>query len=247
MAHHHSPRIPTTGLILAVDPANGKSYPKSGTSWYDLTNNGNTATLTSVSYDNQYSGRLVTSNSGTTQSSYIDFIPGNTSGYNPMYYANCSITVAFRWDSTNTYWERVFDFGRGGNNAATYGYNAVIFSRWSSSGTMTFRTHGSVTQFSNDGFAPLDVGNWQVWTITWTAGSQIFYKNGASFATYTNAYDLTSHFGAQRGDEQYHLGKSNWNDSGADISYGPMYIHNRLLNAVEAAEIYSAIKTRYGI
>lgn len=246
MALHHSPRVPSTGLVLAIDPANFKSYPGANTSVFDLSGNGNTATLTSVTFSTANAGILTTENTGTVQSSFMNFVPGSTSGYNPMYYAETSITIAFRWNSTNTYWERVFDFGRGGNNSATYERNAVIFSRWSSNSTMTFRTHGPVTQFSNDGFAPLSVGQWQVWTICWEAGKQTFYKNGAPYSEYSNAFSLGSHFGAQRGDEQYYLGKSNWSDSGADISYGPFYIHNRILTQAEVLQAYQSIKSRYG-
>lgn len=46
MAHFHSPRIITDGLVLALDAANTKSYPGSGTTWSDLSGNGNNGTLT---------------------------------------------------------------------------------------------------------------------------------------------------------------------------------------------------------
>lgn len=39
MALHHSPRIVTNGLVLALDAASIRSYPMSGTTWYDLSGN----------------------------------------------------------------------------------------------------------------------------------------------------------------------------------------------------------------
>lgn len=42
----HSPRIVTDGLVLYLDAANGRSYPGSGTTWSDLSGNGNNGTLT---------------------------------------------------------------------------------------------------------------------------------------------------------------------------------------------------------
>ena len=45
MALHHSPKLVTDGLILALDPGNRKSYPGSGTSMFDLSGNGYTFTL----------------------------------------------------------------------------------------------------------------------------------------------------------------------------------------------------------
>jgi len=45
MAFIHSPKIVTDGLVLALDAANTKSYPGSGTAWNDLTNNSYNALL----------------------------------------------------------------------------------------------------------------------------------------------------------------------------------------------------------
>ena len=45
MAFIHSPKISTDGLVLALDTANRKSYPGSGTVWNDLSGNGNNGSL----------------------------------------------------------------------------------------------------------------------------------------------------------------------------------------------------------
>ena len=42
----YNPRIITDGLVLCLDAGNSKSYPGSGTTWTDLSGNGNTGTLT---------------------------------------------------------------------------------------------------------------------------------------------------------------------------------------------------------
>ena len=44
MALAHSPKIVTDGLVLCLDAGNPKSYPGSGTTWYDLSGNGNNGT-----------------------------------------------------------------------------------------------------------------------------------------------------------------------------------------------------------
>jgi hypothetical protein len=46
MGINYSPKIVTDGLVLALDGANPKSYPGSGTTWFDLSGNGNNGTLT---------------------------------------------------------------------------------------------------------------------------------------------------------------------------------------------------------
>ena len=45
MALSHSPKIITNGLVLALDAANPRSYPGSGTVWKDLSGLGNSGTL----------------------------------------------------------------------------------------------------------------------------------------------------------------------------------------------------------
>ena len=45
MAYRNGPKIVTDGLVLCLDAAIGKSYPGSGTSWTDLSGNGNNGTL----------------------------------------------------------------------------------------------------------------------------------------------------------------------------------------------------------
>jgi len=50
MSVYGGPDIITDGLVLHLDAANRKSYPGSGTSWNDLSGNGNHGTATSVSH-----------------------------------------------------------------------------------------------------------------------------------------------------------------------------------------------------
>jgi len=45
MAYRNGPKIVTDGLVLCLDAAISKSYPGSGTTWYDLSGNGHNGTL----------------------------------------------------------------------------------------------------------------------------------------------------------------------------------------------------------
>jgi len=55
----YNPRIVTDGLVLALDAGNTKSYPGSGTTWTDLSGNGNNITLgSSVSFVSSFGGVL---------------------------------------------------------------------------------------------------------------------------------------------------------------------------------------------
>lgn len=45
MSNQYGPRIVTNGLVLCLDAGNSKSYPGSGTVWYDLSENNRNATI----------------------------------------------------------------------------------------------------------------------------------------------------------------------------------------------------------
>jgi hypothetical protein len=60
MGLSHSPSIVTDGLVLALDAANIKSYPGSGTAWTDLSGFGNTGTLVNgPTYSSANGGSIV--------------------------------------------------------------------------------------------------------------------------------------------------------------------------------------------
>lgn len=60
MAVHYNSRITTDGLVLCLDAANTKSYPGLGSTWTDLSGNGNTGTLTNApTYSSANGGSIV--------------------------------------------------------------------------------------------------------------------------------------------------------------------------------------------
>ena len=91
MALQHSPSIVTNGLVLYLDAANRKSYPGSGNTIIDLTNNNNNGTFNGgVSYSSLNNGSLyvngsqwisindnssLNQNTATTISTWVYFAP----------------------------------------------------------------------------------------------------------------------------------------------------------------------------
>lgn len=60
MSLSHLPKIVTNGLVLCLDASDIKSYPKSGTTWFDRSGNGNNGTLfNGVGYNSGNGGSLV--------------------------------------------------------------------------------------------------------------------------------------------------------------------------------------------
>lgn len=69
MATNYNPSIVTSGLVLALDAGNIKSYPGSGTTWTDLSGNSNTGTLISSPTFSSVNGGSLTFNGSTN---YVD-------------------------------------------------------------------------------------------------------------------------------------------------------------------------------
>ena len=60
MSHIFGPNIVTNGLVLYLDAGNTKSYSGSGTTWTDLSGNGNNGTLTNgPAYDSANLGGIL--------------------------------------------------------------------------------------------------------------------------------------------------------------------------------------------
>ena len=99
MAFFNSPNIVTTGLVLAWDAANPKSYPGSGTTIYDLSGNGNHGTLNNgVGFSTNYKGILTFD--GTND--YVKSTSVNGTGImNPTLYGEV-ISVNIWIQSTST-------------------------------------------------------------------------------------------------------------------------------------------------
>jgi hypothetical protein len=76
MAVNYNTSIVTNGLITCLDAANKKSYPGSGSTWYDLSGNNNHATIHNLTYTPTYNGSFSFSNdtsSYVTLSTNIDY------------------------------------------------------------------------------------------------------------------------------------------------------------------------------
>ena len=59
MAFQYSPKIITDGLVLALDAANPKSYPDSGTAWDNLVNRTTGSLQNGATFDSNNFGSIV--------------------------------------------------------------------------------------------------------------------------------------------------------------------------------------------
>jgi hypothetical protein len=67
MGINYNPRTVTDGLVLALDAGNTKSYPGSGTTWTDLSGNGNNCTIDASGFTYNASGYFSMADGGITK------------------------------------------------------------------------------------------------------------------------------------------------------------------------------------
>ncbi len=100
MGLFHSPKIITDGLVLALDAANPKSYPGSGTTWNDLSGNGNHGTNANMTFETDKGGVFDFNNSNSESTI------ANSDSLNPVSQLTLEAVVNFDGNSTDFIFEK---------------------------------------------------------------------------------------------------------------------------------------------
>jgi len=217
----YNPRIVTNGLVLALDAANTKSYPGSGTTWTDLSGRGNIGTLTNgPTYSSTNGGSIVFD--GTND--YVDC--GNSSS------VQITVgTIAAWFNATN------------GNS----GFNGIIAKQWAwalfvSDNVLIAYDWGTGLNRSTGITVGNSTWNYAAMTFTETVGSPsnnaIVYLNGSAVLT-TTVKHVNHNVSVQIGEanaSQYFTGNI------AQVS-----VYNRVLSEAEIDQNFNALRGRFGI
>jgi hypothetical protein len=233
MSAFGGPNTIQDGLILALDPANLKSYPGSGTTWFDRSGNDNNGTLTndptfdggnlgSISFDgiNDYVQTAVytLSRSNSTVSSWInisDFSTGKSS----------TGRIFIRRSGQN--FQQLVAFFNGG-------YSFEVSTN-SNPHELAGRTTGNV--LSND----ISANSWFYFSLVFD--SNIFYGYVNGVLTGTAALSSDGFFD-RIGDG------SGFPDNYPAFFKGKLSVfklYNRALSAAEVLQNYNATKGRFGL
>jgi len=220
MATLYSPRIVTDGLVVCLDAGNRKSYPGSGTSWTDLTGNGNTGTLTNgPTFDSGNGGSIVfdgvndfvqtTLNSSFTAMTLMGFIKRNGSQT-----ANAGILFSRGTSVTG------LNFG-GTSNELSYHWN-------DQANTYLF---GSGLLVPNN--------QWCMITMSVTSTAATLYVNTSS------ATNTVSHGTTTINDLKFGQDDAGGRFMNGNIATGLLY--NRALTATEILQNFNATRSRFGV
>lgn len=219
MALHHSPSIVTNGLVLCLDAANVKSYPGTGSTWYDLSGNGNNGTLVNGStysngtivFDGVNDGVSLPKITPTTEATFNSWI--NINGANSNYGA-----IFANWSDS------------GGGQAYWIGTNA--------NQSTTIQVYFNGALINSISSRPLNT--WMLLTITHSGSLCKGYINGVELFS-TASTLITSNNNTSIG---YDVTRSNYPFKG---SISNACIYNRALGAVEVKQNFNALKGRYGL
>jgi hypothetical protein len=217
------------GLVLALDAANTRSYPGSGTTWTDLSGRGNNGTLINgPTYNSANGGSIVFD--GTD-----DYVTLSSSQIAPG-------TGAFTWNfwakSTRTQQDYSILFSGNGSNSD---YGVIGLDKRVGNG-LAYYANGFRIQDADITF----FGNWIYVSFIGNGGSTgsrtlRLYKNGVQAgSTYTFDYNFTSttpYIGANHSSLSECMGGNI-----SSVSY-----YNRALSAAEIQQNFNALRGRFGI
>jgi hypothetical protein len=232
MGIQYNPRAVTSGLVLALDAGNTKSYPGSGTAWTDLSGRGNTGTLqNSPTYSSANGGSLAFN--GT--SNYIDL--GNPSSLNIL----GTVTVN-AWVNANVInsgvnvWYTIFEKGYDGS------FDQLYFRFTEGQLQIGSYRQSDLTNFSTT-YTGLTVNTWYNLVGQYNGTSWIIYVNGAQVASTTTTGILASTAPCGIGAAYISTGYARFfNGKISQVS-----VYNRALSATEISQNFNALRGRYRI
>ena len=217
--------IVTDGLVFAVDANNIVSYPKSGTSAYNLTGSGATGTLTNgTSFSPSDGGSFVFDG----VDDYISF-PNDTN------LDSQAITME-SWSNRGTLFQNGFLFEKGTVNTQYSNF-------YNNDGTFYFRTMGlSVTGLTFYAPSYISPNTWNHIVCTYGNGIKIIYVNGVQITqqtglTGTIPTNTAGLFIGQHGSGGYLLNGKIANSR----------VYNKALSASEVLQNYQSEQYRFGL
>jgi hypothetical protein len=221
-----------SGLVLALDAGNPKSYPGSGTTWTDLSGSGNNGTLVNgVGYSGDNLGSLVFD--GVDDRVDISYSPSLTPAIGFSIEAFCTI------QNNGGTWSSLIQYPFSNNSHTTPFFEWAIYLNKPNRQLHT-RVDGEGASSSNN------VWNFNEWTyiaITFENQSVKYYVNGSivgsSSVTKTSiVYDANNRviIGANASNTEPYQG-----------NLGNIKLYNRALTASEIQQNFIATRSRFGI
>ena len=236
MSLGHSPSIVTSGLQLCLDAANSKSYPGTGTTWTDLSGNGNNNTLTNgPTYSSSNNGSIVFD--GTND--YVTRAASINTGQN--------FTVSVWANPTSVGTTRRCAIANGQNQTTDKGW---YFSIGQGGGTNRFfLSIGTDQAYAISADNIVVPGVWQNFTGTVANGGSTInlYYNGTLVS---NSSTISSSRTIDYSISTFYIGRRDLSSPAADYLTGnisQISIYNAVLTENQIEQNFNALRGRYSI
>ena len=214
------PKIIEDGLVLALDAANPKSYPGTGTTWFDISGNNHNATLNSVTHKPDNEGVFETSG---VLASYIDNNTINLSS------TNFTVFCASRYSNATSAGRVVnalsnnFLVGHHGGGCEKY-YPGNDWAAWQNALT---EAQGRIA-----------------WRVYHACGD----ISGDAFDLYVNENNkVVGTSSGNQGPNGLLIGKSPYSSEASEAHTSFVYYYNRVLTKAEVIQNFHAVKGRFGL
>jgi hypothetical protein len=220
-----------SGLVFSLDPSNWYTYPKYGTSVYDLKGNATGTMGGNISYSTTAAGTFVLDGNAD----YVDFgkTPTNfPTGDISVFVWVKPTTLTNGWNIILTKWFQDY--------SGTGGYNDFHFAIYPS-GANYYQNLYTTTQSNLFGSIPLSVNNWYQMGFIIAGGTMQMYLNGVPDGTSrTNSRTNYTQSSLWLGDARTGVG-------GFIGNIGSVIIYNRGISSDEVFQNYNATKHKYGL
>ena len=230
------PEINEDGLVLALDAGNTKSYPSSGGStWYDLSGNGNNGTITNATFNSD--GYFAFDGSGD----YVSFASASE-----LQFLNRSPYTLEVWmhptsNPGSTSWTGIFN-REDSSVGSRDGYNLylegdIIDTVYLATERFTTGTNSNITTTYNNS----DLLNiWSHIVVTYDGTTLKLYRNGVQLNSTTSTGNITNTSKTleigRRGTGSYFIGRLTGQK-----------IYKKALTAAEVKQNFNAHRGRFGI
>jgi hypothetical protein len=218
------PNTVTSGLVLELDAGNIKSYPTTGTTWFDKSGNANNGTLTNGP----------TFNTGSLGSIVFDGVDDYCSG---------SILVPSSF--TANFWFKPLQLRNYNPGFVINDWGDFIWHTTSDGSIYCGTDLGNRFNPNSPGCGPgsIIVNTIYNYTYTYNLGVGSLYKNGI-LTTTSNSHTIPVSAGTVK---PYFVASSPGSFGISNVISYIFQIYNRALSATEVLQNYNAIKTRFGI
>lgn len=251
MANLYGPQTVTDGLILALDAADRNSYPGSGTTWYDISGNGNNGTINSGEFVSEAFGGGYLRNLNNESNFFYITVPNSTT------IENTFNTIVGGWTIEEVIWTNstVYPEADAGSvisdNAYSLGNTGFDWNHGYGISSFQFGQSNTAGGYYDD-VVVTNIPSQYAQFNTWRLRTMIWNRAANTVSLYING----AYIGG--GSTPNTAGQSIY-DGGSGMSIGTLYgwkfygrrglfrVYNRVLLTSEIEQNYQAAQTRFNL